>query len=211
MGNFFVVCVFFNLGLFFSLFFFFFLVGTTFTFLMSVEASYYYYYRGWAFILEMLNLDIQWPWVSFLSMGSRVFLFFFWGGGGGGEIIFWYQKLCQNPPPPAHPGQNKNPPKPPPPLLKKKKSANLSQFCTRKNPKNFWKKCQISFSEKKLQNFLETKSQDVIYLLSKKVGVLWLFYLPHWDLPNHGPNPNALGLVGKSLVSRSAPTWFGNV
>ncbi len=39
LGNFFVVCVCFNLGLFFSLSFFFFWVGTTFTFFMSVEAS----------------------------------------------------------------------------------------------------------------------------------------------------------------------------
>jgi hypothetical protein len=137
---------------FFSLQFFFFfffpklLVGTTFTFFTSVEASYYHYYRVWAFI--------QWPWVSFLSMGSGDFFL---------EWILWYQKFCQIPPSPH-----------PPPFSKKKKSANLSQFCTRKNPEKFWKKVSNFFSHKKLQNFLETKSQDVIYLLSKKVGVLWV-------------------------------------
>jgi hypothetical protein len=148
MGNFFVVCVFFNLGLFFSLFFFFFLVGTTFTFLMSVEASYYYYYRGWAFILEMLNLDIQWPWVSFLSMGSRVFLFFFWGGGGGGGLIFVLKKFCEVPPPPPIPRTKKITQNPPPPFSKKRNQQIWVNFALEKTPKISEKSVKFLFPKK---------------------------------------------------------------
>lgn len=88
----------------------------------------------------------------------------------------------------------------PTPPLKKKNQQIWVNFALEKSPQKILKKSDNFIFPKKITKYSwkqNHKMWSIIYL-SKKVGVLWLFYLPHSDLPNHGPNPNALGLLLES-------------